>query len=53
MLERTHRYRPAAVAIVANIGGSACIDCDTTRTTERTEGTNTDVEDNDFIVGGL
>jgi hypothetical protein len=37
-----------AVAIVANIGGSVCIDCDTTttRTTETTE------EDNSTNVGG-
>jgi hypothetical protein len=35
-----------AVAIVANIGGSVCIDCDTTTTTETTE------EDNSTDVGG-
>jgi hypothetical protein len=41
-----------AVAIVANIGGSVCIDCDTTttRTTETTEEDNdTNIEGNLFI----
>jgi hypothetical protein len=41
-----------AVAIVANIGGSVCIDCDTTTTTETTEEDNSTTEDNDIIVRG-
>jgi hypothetical protein len=41
-----------AVAIVANIGGSVCIDCDTevNRTTETTEEDNsTTIEDSIFV----
>ena len=39
-----------AVDIVANIGGSVCIDCDTTTTTEEDNDTTTTEEDNDFII---
>jgi hypothetical protein len=38
-----------AVAIVANIGGSVCIDCDTTTTTTE-EDNSTTVDDQSAIV---
>ena len=39
-----------AVAIVANIGGSVCIDCDTTTTTTTEEDNDTTTEDNSINV---
>jgi hypothetical protein len=42
-----------AVAIVANIGGSVCIDCDTTTTTRTTETTEEDNDTTNIRVRGF